>query len=158
MRLTRAARLLAPVCLIGVFAAIAFGWTLTFENVPPMLVRSFQPSAFPQLVCGLIVALSILAGYNTVRHDDADNLDGIPRQFYLTIGVLIIASLVAMTLDFLLAMMVGAAGIAAAWGERRASILIGVGLVGPVLTFLLFNEALQIRFPRGVLLNIYYGW
>ena len=67
--------------------------------------------------------------------------------------VLFLAGLATLLSDFLLALMIGSAGIAAVWGERRVLVLLGVGIVAPVLTVIFFDQALQIRFPRGFLLN-----
>ena len=43
------------------------------------------------------------------------------------------------------------------WGERRIWVAGLVAIVTPALIFLLFDEVLQIRFPRGLLTNWYYG-
>jgi hypothetical protein len=43
------------------------------------------------------------------------------------------------------------------WGERRWHAVVGIGLMMPALIFLLFDQVFEIRFPRGVLTNLWYG-
>jgi len=42
-------------------------------------------------------------------------------------------------------------------GERSFLRLIMVGLVVPVTVFFLFDQVFKIRFPRGLLTNLWYG-
>lgn len=153
----RSFRQAVPLIVAAALAAFAFGWSSTFDEVPPMLVRSFQPSRFPQLVSGLIIALAVLGLVRLVAGAETEEIGHVPPAFYRTVLVLALAGLVTAVGDFLLALMVGSAGIAAAWGERRAAVLLGLGLVAPILVIIFFDQALQIRFPRGFLLNFYYG-
>jgi K+ transporter len=44
-----------------------------------------------------------------------------------------------------------------AWGERRLLIALANAILTPFLIFLLFDNVLRIRFPRGILMNWYYG-
>lgn len=158
MSFMRELKRLAPILVFAAVIALAMAWTVTFDGVPPMLVRSFQPSFFPQLVAAAILVLGAIAAINDVRRGVTNDLGGIPREFYASVLVLLIAGLLVRYVDFLLAIMVGAAGISAVWGERRPIVLGGLGLVAPLLLLLLFDEALQIRFPRGLLLDAYYSW
>jgi putative tricarboxylic transport membrane protein len=43
------------------------------------------------------------------------------------------------------------------WGEKRILVALTTALITPLLIFLLFDLVLMIRFPRGILLNWYYG-
>ena len=43
------------------------------------------------------------------------------------------------------------------WGERRIHVAGLVSVVTPLSLFLLFDEVLKIRFPRGLITNWYYG-
>ena len=43
------------------------------------------------------------------------------------------------------------------WGERRWYVAVAVAGVTPLAIFLLFDLVLKVRFPRGVLTNLYYG-
>ena len=43
------------------------------------------------------------------------------------------------------------------WGEKRLWVNLCNAVITPGLIFLLFDSVLRIRFPRGLLTNIYYG-
>ena len=43
------------------------------------------------------------------------------------------------------------------WGEKRLWVNLCNAVITPGLIFLLFDSVLKIRFPRGLLTNIYYG-
>jgi hypothetical protein len=60
-------------------------------------------------------------------------------------------------IDLFLALGIFAAALAALWGERRPRILILVGAVMTLVIFLLFDQIFEIRFPRGLLTNLWYG-
>ena len=43
------------------------------------------------------------------------------------------------------------------WGERRLLVAAASALITPLAIFFLFDKVLQVRFPRGLLTNWYYG-
>jgi hypothetical protein len=43
------------------------------------------------------------------------------------------------------------------WGEKRMWVNLSNAIITPGLIFILFDYVLRIRFPRGILTNIYYG-
>ena len=59
--------------------------------------------------------------------------------------------------DLFLALAVFASTLAIYWGERRIQLLALVAVVVPVFVFILFDQVFEIRFPRGVLTNLWYG-
>jgi len=50
-----------------------------------------------------------------------------------------------------------AAVLAFLWGERRRHVLVALGVALPLIVFLFFDAVFDIRFPRGVLTNLWYG-
>jgi len=60
-------------------------------------------------------------------------------------------------IDLFLALGLFAAGLSIYWGERRLLHLGIVGLIVPVTVFFLFDQVFKIRFPRGLLTNLWYG-
>jgi hypothetical protein len=60
-------------------------------------------------------------------------------------------------IDIFLALGIFAAALAALWGERRMAALGLVGVVVPATIFFVFDLVFDIRFPRGLLTNIWYG-
>lgn len=145
-----------PLIVCALIAGFAYGWSYTFKDVPPMLIRGFQPGAFPRLVAGIIIALSLI-GLWQARHGGEDRPGALPREFHLSVLMLGLFGGLALIGDFLFALMIGCAGLAWCWGERRPLVLIGLGLVAPVAVVLFFDAAFQVRFPRGFLINLYYG-
>ena len=43
------------------------------------------------------------------------------------------------------------------WGEKRIFYLLLVGIIFPVLVFIFFETILGLRFPPGIITNIYYS-
>ncbi len=147
----RVERFLVPAIIIA-FCVAAFWMSTTFRDMPPILKRGMQPSDFPQLLLGLIICLTLaMAWFDpiTVR----ERLQG---RTIGTLAVFLVFALVT-AVDFILALAVFAAALAALWGERRLTVLALVGLVVPALIFFLFDQVFEIRFPRGALTNLWYG-
>ena len=120
--------------------------------MPPILKRGIQPSDFPQLVAGLIIALALLS----IWREPVRLTEALSRKTWGTLGLMVIfAGLVPV--DFFLALGVFAAFLAIYWGERRPALLCLVGLGVPAAVFFLFDWVFEIRFPRGLLTNLWYG-
>jgi len=43
------------------------------------------------------------------------------------------------------------------WGEKRLFYLLLVGIIFPVIVFIFFETILGLRFPPGIITNIYYN-
>ncbi|MEP3278714.1 MAG: tripartite tricarboxylate transporter TctB family protein [Stappiaceae bacterium] len=144
-------RWLIPALIIA-FCAAAFWLTTTFKTMPPILKRGMQPADFPQLVLGGLVLLTVaMAIFDPVSV--RDRLSG------KTVGTLALFALFAAltAVDLFLALAVFACALTAFWGERRIWILALVGIVVPMVIFFLFDQVFEIRFPRGLLTNLWYG-
>jgi len=138
--------------VIVAFCAAAIWLSLSFDRMPPILKRGIQPADFPQLVCASIIAMTVFMAWR-------DPIRVIEPFGSKTLGsLLLMVIFVALsTLDLFLALGVFACLLAFYWGERRIHYLVLVGLVVPVLVFFLFDQVFEIRFPRGVLTNLWYG-
>jgi len=111
-----------------------------------------QPEDFPQMVLLLIMALSVLV----MIFDKPIEYDPMTFNVWTSLGLFVVFALLSQ-IDLFLGLGVFAGALAYTWGERR---LLGIGLVSvlsPTLIFLLFDQVFQIRFPRGLLTNIWYG-
>ena len=142
---------LAPLVIV-LFCLGAIWLTLSFDRMPPILKRGIQPSDFPQLVCALIIIMTLfMAWRDPVR---------ITEPFgSKTLGSMVLIGLfVAISnIDLFLALGIFAAMLCFYWGERVITRIIGVGLIVPVAVFFLFDQVFEIRFPRGLLTNLWYG-
>ena len=144
-------RWLVPGLLLA-FCATAYWLTTTFKKMPPILKRGIQPSDFPQLLILLLVFLTVLMVWkDPIRIKD--------RLQNSTIGTILLFGVFAAltSIDFFLALGIFAAILAAFWGERRPMRLALVGLIVPAAIFFTFDMVFEIRFPRGLLTNIWYG-
>lgn len=142
----------AVPCGTIAFCIVAYWLTTQFDRVPPVFVRGMQPADFPQMVLLLIAALSVLV----MIFDKPVEHDPVKLNVWTSIGLFVVFALVAQV-DLFLGLGVFAAGLAWTWGERR---IWGIGLVAvvsPAVIFLLFDLVFKIRFPRGLLTNLWYG-
>ena len=145
------ARWLVPIALIVVAIAAIYSST-TFKKMPPILKRGIQPSDFPQLICGLIIFLSLLMAWR----DPAKLQERVSRLTFATVA-LIAGFVMLIQIDLFLALGAFAAALSALWGERRLLMLGFVGIAMPLIIFFFFDLAFQVRFPRGLLTNMWYG-
>jgi len=146
------ARWIVPTSLV-MFCGVVIAISTTFEDMPPILKRGIQPSDFPQLIAGLIIFLvMIMVWREPVRVSEI-----IGKTTWGTFG-LIGLFVVLMPVDFFLALGVFSMGLATLWGERRPAFIALVGALIPFLVFLLFDQIFEIRFPRGFLTNLWYGF
>lgn len=144
-------RWLVPA-LILLFCAAAFYVSTTFREMPPILKRGIQPSDFPQLLLGTIAILTILAAWlDPIRVKE--RLSNTVLGTIALFGVFAALSLV----DLFLGLGVFAGALAAYWGERRLAVIAIIGVVLPTAIFFLFDLVFEIRFPRGLLTNLWYG-
>jgi putative tricarboxylic transport membrane protein len=142
----------AVPCGTIVFCLLAYWLSTQFDRVPPILLRGMQPEDFPQMVLLLIMALSVLV----MIFDKPIEHDPMTFNVWTSLGLFVVFALLSQ-IDLFLGLGVFAGALAYTWGERR---LLGIGLVSvlsPTLIFLLFDQVFQIRFPRGLLTNIWYG-
>ncbi len=142
----------AVPCGIILFCLVAYWFSTQFDRVPPILLRGMQPSDFPQMILILIIALSVLV----MLFDRPIEHEPIPTTVWISLALFAVFALFA-RLDLFLGLAVFAGALAWFWGERRAWAVGLVSIVSPALIFLLFDQVFRIRFPRGVLTNLWYG-
>lgn len=138
--------------LIIAFSCTAIWISLSFEEMPPILKRGIQPADFPQLVCVLIILMTLFMMWR-------DPIKVLEPMGSKTLGSIVLMGVfVAIsTIDLFLALGIFASVLAFYWGERHLLHLFGVGLFVPMAVFFLFDQVFEIRFPRGLLTNFWYG-
>ena len=144
-------RIAVPLGIIA-FCAWAFWLSTQFDRVPPILKRGMQPSDFPQLVIGLIVVLSVFLLFR----DTSKAPERLTKMVQMTMGLLIGFVLIA-EIDLFLGLGLFAASLTVLWGERRLWAILLVGIAAPIVIFFLFDGIFEVRFPRGLLTNFWYG-
>jgi hypothetical protein len=125
--------------------------TFSFDTVPPILNRGIQPATFPKGLLVLIIALTSITYYLSWKKEK-----NLPKPFFLTILSFIIFIIVSKTLDFFLAISVLSIFVSYYWGERRIFYLLLVSIIFPLVVFIFFEMILGLRFPPGIITNLYY--
>ncbi len=143
--------------IITVFSFIVIYLSLQLDLSPPMIVGdSMQPRAFPIF---LMIINLVLVAFLTLqlRRSPQKSIPLEPYQTWGTIVLLVVFYGLTTTLDMFIAIAVVMFLMCILWGEKRIYVALSTALLTPFLIFVLFDQVLRIRFPRGVLLNWYYG-
>ena len=145
------------VCLVIILTSVALLiTTFTFDIVPPILNRGIQPATFPKALLILIIVMSLLIYYLAIKNPWKIEKK-LPKSFYLTILSFFMFVVISKTLDFFLAISALSIFVSYYWGEKRVFYLLLVGIIFPVLVFIFFETILGLRFPPGIITNIYYS-
>ncbi len=137
---------------VSIFLLIS---TFTFDKVPPILNRGIQPATFPKGLLILIISLTSIIYYLSFKKP-WNKEKKLPKPFFLTILSFIIFILISKTLDFFLAISVLSIFVSYNWGERRIFYLLLVSIIFPFVVFVFFEMVLGLRFPPGIITNLYY--
>ena len=129
--------------------------TFTFDIVPPILNRGIQPATFPKGLLLLIIGLTLIVFYLSIKKPWKIEKK-LPKTFFLTLFSFILFVIVSKTLDFFLAISLLSIFFSFFWGERRLFYLILVSIIFPIIVFIFFETILGLRFPPGIITNIYY--
>ena len=145
------------VCLVIILTSVALLiTTFTFDIVPPILNRGIQPATFPKALLILIIVMSLLIYYLAIKNPWKIEKK-LPKSFYLTILSFFMFVVISKTLDFFLAISALSIFVSYYWGEKRIFYLLLVGIIFPVIVFIFFETILGLRFPPGIITNIYYS-
>ena len=138
--------------LIILFCLVAFYFTTQFDRVPEILKRGIQPSDFPQLILLLLIGLACLLPFENTLH----NRPAVPPSVFISLALMVVFVLLT-HLDFFIALGCFSGMLSFSWGERRLGALLLVTLFFPTFVFFLFDLVFEVRFPRGLLTNLWYG-
>ncbi len=151
------ARLLIIPGIIAAFSLAVIWASLQLELSPEMIVGdSMQPRAFPIFLMVINLVLLVIFAVQLQKQRP----ERVPLEPYPTWGSLALLGvfyLLTVFLDMFIGIAVVMFLMCLLWGERRIYVAATVALVTPIAIFLLFDSVLKIRFPRGILMNWYYG-
>ena len=142
--------------VITAFSLAVIWAALQLDLSPPMIVGdSLQPRVFPILlmVINLVLAALLAIQY---RKKPPKKIERDGLHTWGTVALFVIFYPLTVYLDMLIAIAVVMFVMCLIWGERRIHVAGAVALVTPAAIFLLFDMVLRIRFPRGLLTNLYY--
>ena len=129
--------------------------TFSFDIVPPILNRGIQPATFPKALLVLIISLTLLIYYLSIKKPWKIEKK-LPKTFFLTLFSFLVFIIISKTLDFFLAISFLSIFVSYYWGERRIIYLLLVSIIFPIIVFIFFETILGLRFPPGIITNIYY--
>ena len=130
--------------------------TFFFDTVPPILNRGIQPATFPKGLLILIIFLTLIIYFLSLKNL-CINEKKLANTFFKTLYSFIIFVIIAKTLDFFLAISVLSLLVSYFWGEKRIFYLLLVSIIFPIIVFVFFEMILGLRFPPGIITNIYYN-
>ena len=140
------------IILVSIILLIS---TFTFDTVPPILNRGIQPATFPKGLLVLIITLTSVIYYLSFKKPWKKEKK-LPKNFFLTILSFIFFIIISKSLDFFLAISVLSVFVSYNWGEKRIFYLLLVGIIFPIIVFIFFEMILGLRFPPGIITNLYY--
>ena len=130
--------------------------TFFFDSVPPILNRGIQPATFPKGLLILIIFLTLTIYFLSLKNPWKKEKK-LPNTFFKTLYSFILFVMIAKTLDFFLAISVLSLLVSYFWGEKRIFYLLLVSIIFPAIVFVFFETILGLRFPPGIITNIYYN-
>lgn len=144
-------RRVVPVVIIGVALAAVY-ITTSFAEMPPILKRGIQPADFPRIVAVAIILLTCLMWWR----DPIEDHEPVAPATWKTIG-LMAGFVLLLPLDMFLALGFFGASLMWLWDEKRPQRVVALGIAAPAALFFIFDIVFRIRFPRGLLTNLWYG-
>ena len=142
--------------VIILISSILLFVTFTFDIVPPILNRGIQPATFPKALLILIIFLTLFIYYLSINNPWKKEKK-LPSSFYITLCSFILFVIISKFLDFFLGISALSIIVSYFWGEKRLIYLIIVGMIFPIIVFIFFETILGLRFPPGIITNLYYG-
>ena len=144
------------VCfVIIIISVILLIQTFSFDIVPPILNRGIQPATFPKALLVLIISLTFFIYYLSTKKPWKTEKK-LPKAFFITLFNFILFIIVSKYLDFFLAISILSIFVSYYWGERRILYLLLVSIIFPIIVFIFFETILGLRFPGGIITNLYY--
>ena len=142
---------------LTVFSIIIIGISLQLDTSPEMIVGdSMQARSFPIFLMILnLILISVLTFQYKKNNPDPIKLEKFPT--WGSMGLFFIFYLLTVYTDMFIGIFVVMLLMGLLWGEKRIWLSFLTATLTPLLIFLLFDFVLKIRFPRGILMDMYYG-
>lgn len=143
--------------VVSAISLVIIYLALQLDLSPPMIVGdSMQPRSFPifLMVLNLFLTAILAAQFYKIPPETPSPIQ---RATWMSIALMGLFYGLTVSTDMFIGIAVVMFLMSIAWGERRLLIAAANALFTPLLIFLLFDNVLRIRFPRGILMNWYYG-
>lgn len=131
--------------------------SLQLDISPEMIVGdSMQARSFPIFLMAInLILISVLFLQFFKNYPEKIELEIFTTWFSMFLFLLFY--FLTITTDMFIGITVCMFLMGYTWGEKRLWVNLCNAVITPGLIFLLFDSVLKIRFPRGLLTNIYYG-
>ncbi len=147
---------LVPLVIFA-FCGVVTYFALNLDTAPAIVIgEAMQPRSFPIFLMGLIAFLNAILIYQLANGSRMPHPRQMP-QTWITMLLMIVFYGLTTYVDMFVGLMVVIFVMCLVWGERRYWLAAMVAIVTPVTIFFLFDLVLKIRFPRGILTELYYG-
>ena len=142
---------------LTVFSIIIIGISLQLDTSPEMIVGdSMQARSFPIFLMVLnLILISVLTFQYKKNNPEPIKLEKFPT--WGSMGLFFIFYLLTVYTDMFIGIFVVMLLMGLLWGEKRIWISFLTATLTPLFIFFLFDFVLKIRFPRGILMDMYYG-
>ena len=142
---------------LSIFSIIVIGISLQLDTSPEMIVGdSMQARSFPIFLMVLkLILIAVLTFQYKAKNPDPIELEKFPT--WGSMGLFLIFYLLTVYTDMFIGIFVVMLLMGLLWGEKRIWLSFLTATLTPFLIFLLFDFVLKIRFPRGILMDMYYG-
>ena len=142
---------------LTIFSIIIIGISLQLDTSPEMIVGdSMQARSFPIFLMVLnLILISVLTFQYKNNNPGPIKLEKFPT--WGSMGLFFIFYLLTVYTDMFIGIFVVMLLMGLLWGEKRIWVSFLTAALTPLFIFLLFDFVLKIRFPRGILMNLYYG-
>ena len=150
-------KLYATPILLALFSIAIILISLQLDASPEMIVGdSMQARSFPIFLMAInLILISVLFLQFFKNYPEKIELEIFTTWFSMFLFLLFY--FLTITTDMFIGIAVCMFLMGYAWGEKRLWVNLFNSVITPGLIFLLFDSVLKIRFPRGLLTNIYYG-
>lgn len=143
--------------LIFLFCAAVVYLALHLDKAPPIVIgEAMQPRSFPIFLMVLIALLNAFLIWQMANGNAMPRVSQ-PPTTWISMALMLVFYVLTTYVDMFVALIVVIFVMCLVWGERRLWLAALVALVTPASVFFLFDLVLRIRFPRGILTNLYYG-
>jgi len=142
---------------LTVFSIIIIGISLQLDTSPEMIVGdSMQARSFPIFLMVLnLILISVLTFQYKKNNPEPIKLEKFPT--WGSMGLFFIFYLLTVYTDMFIGIFDVMLLMGLLWGEKRIWVSFLSATLTPLFIFLFFDFVLKIRFPRGILMDMYYG-
>lgn len=143
--------------ILAVFSVLVIWASLQLDLSPDMIVGdSMQPRAFPIFLMVInLVLIAVLVAQVAANPPEPVAVE--PFATWGSMGVMVVFFVLANYADLFIGIAVAMYLLCWLWGERRIIVAGATALITCISIFLLFDMVLRVRFPRGIIIDWYYG-